>query len=397
VLTERRILVGVSGGVAAYKAVYLARRLVEEGAEVRAIMTQAALQFVGAQSLAAITGHHAATELFGASSPSPHTELARWADAMVIAPATANTLAKAALGISDDLLSATLLAKPPPVLFAPAMHTEMWENNATRRNVDVLERDGHVIVGPEYGALAGGDVGLGRMAEPDDILEALEHLLSGRLSGIRVLVTAGGTREPIDPVRFIGNRSSGKMGYAIAEQAALAGAEVTLVSSSGRPAPRGVTLIEVETAEDMSRSVAKLAAGVDAVVMAAAVADFRPVDPAHTKLRRADGIPEIELEPTPDILASLAAMDPRPYLVGFAAETGSIDGAVEKALSKGVDAIVANDVTAEGSGFGSDTNQVALIDRLGNIDRWPLLTKGETARRLCDYLAENLAQHRADG
>ena len=228
------------------------------------------------------------------------------------------------------------------------------------------------------------------MVEPDEIVLELERVLAGRLTGVRVLVTAGGTREPIDPVRFIGNRSSGKMGYAIATEAAAFGAEVTLVSSAKLPAPVGVNVVEVDSAEDMARAVAKLVADVDAVVMAAAVADFRPAEEAATKIRRAAGIPRIELEPTPDILASLTAMDPRPFLVGFAAETGSLDGAIEKARLKGVDVIVANDVAATGSGFGSDTNQVALIDPQGAVDQWPLLTKKEVARRLCDYLADQL-------
>ncbi len=396
-LHERRILVGVSGGIAAYKTVYLVRRLIEQGAEVRVMMTASALEFVGRQSFAAITGHHPATGLFGADSVSPHTELAQWAEAVVVAPATANTLAKAAHGISDDLVSTTLLATTAPMLFAPAMHTEMWENAATRRNVAALEADGHSMVGPASGTLAGGDTGPGRMAEPEEILQALDRLLAGRLSGIRVLVTAGGTREPIDPVRFVGNRSSGKMGFAIAQEAAACGADVTLVSSATRPAPTGVALIEVETAEEMAKSVAKLASEAEVVVMAAAVADFRPVDAAGTKLRRSEGIPELQLEPTPDILAGLAAMEQPPYLVGFAAETGSIDRAVEKARTKGVDVIVANDVTAEGSGFGSDTNQVALIDRRGTVDRWPLLSKREVARRLCDFLADQLQGRTGDG
>ncbi|MDR9451327.1 MAG: bifunctional phosphopantothenoylcysteine decarboxylase/phosphopantothenate--cysteine ligase CoaBC [Acidimicrobiia bacterium] len=391
-LRGRRILVGVSGGVAAFKAVYLVRRIVEHGGEVRVMMTASACRFVGSASFAAVTGHHVALDLFGGESVSPHTELAQWADAVVVAPATANTLAKAAHGLADDLVSATLLATTAPVLFAPAMHTEMWENPATQRNVAVLQEDGHRIVGPAVGGLAGGDVGPGRMTEPDEIVQELERALAGRLSGFRVLVTAGGTREPIDPVRFIGNRSSGKMGWAVAAEAALAGAEVILVSSAGLPAPQGVTLVEVETAEEMAEAVAEVAPTVGAVVMAAAVADFRPVIQAATKIRRAAGIPRIELEATPDILAGLSAMDPRPLLVGFAAEIGSIDGAIEKARSKGVDLMVANDVAAAGSGFGSDTNQVALVDPQGRVDQWPLLTKREVARRLCDYLADQLGE-----
>ena len=396
-LSGRRILVGVTGGVAAYKAAYLVRRLVERGADVRVMMTRSAQQFVGPQTFAAITGQGVASELFGGASVSPHTELARWAEAVIIAPATANTLAKAAHGLSNDLVSATILATTAPVLLAPAMHTEMWENAATRRNVAVLEADGRTMVGPASGSLAGGDTGPGRMAEPEEILQALELLLKGPLSGVRMLVTAGGTREPIDPVRFIGNRSSGKMGFAIASAAVASGADVILVSSADLPPPSGARVVEVETAEEMGQSVVKLAQEVDVVVMAAAVADFRPAVIEDTKLRRTDGIPEIRLEATPDILASLVALEKRPYLVGFAAETGSYDTAIQKAISKGVDLTVANDVAAEGSGFGSDTNQVALIDSEGMIERWPLLTKVEVARRLCDHLAGQLNERAAQG
>ncbi len=396
-LNGRRILVGVTGGVAAYKAAYLVRRLTERGADVRVMMTASAREFIGAQTFAAITGRLVASELFGPGSVSPHTELARWAEAVIIAPATANTLAKAAQGLSDELVSATLLATTAPVLFAPAMHTEMWENAATRRNLTALTNDGHTIVGPASGSLAGGDIGPGRMAEPDEIVEALESLMNGPLKGIRMLVTAGGTREPIDPVRFIGNRSSGKMGFAIASAAVAAGADVTLVSSAGLATPSGARVIEVETAEEMAGAVLELVAEADIVVMAAAVADFRPTVVTGKKLRRADGISEIRLQPTPDILASLAALDRPPFLVGFAAETGSIEGAIQKALSKGVDLTVANDVSAEGSGFGSDTNQVALIDSDGRVDPWPLLTKQEVGRRLCDLLAQRMTERKAQG
>lgn len=396
-LNGRRILVGVTGGVAAYKTAYLVRLLLEAGADVRVMMTRSATEFVGSQTFAALTGQPVSSELFGAVSVSPHTELARWAEAVVIAPATANTLAKVAHGLSDELVSATLLATTAPVVFAPAMHTEMWENPATRRNVAILEGDGHAMVGPASGALAGGDVGPGRMVEPEEILHALESMFEGPLTGIRMVVTAGGTREPIDPVRFIGNRSSGKMGFAIASAAIAAGAEVTLVSSAGLSAPSGARLVEVETAAEMAQSVLELAPEADVVVMAAAVADFRPVAVAETKLRRTEGLPEIRVEPTADILAGLVALKERPYLVGFAAEVGSIDRAIEKATAKGVDLTVANDVAAEGSGFGSDTNQVALIDIDGSVDQWPLLTKTEVARRLCDTLGSRLAERTIKG
>lgn len=378
----RRVLLGVTGGIAAYKSVYLARRLVETGNEVRVVMTGAAGEFVGAQTFAAVTGHPVAGRLFGVESVSPHTELAGWADLIVVAPATAHTIAKLANGLAPDLLSATLLASTAPVLLAPAMHTEMWEHPAVRRNVARLEQEGVFFVGPVAGPLAGGEEGIGRMAEPEVILEAASHLLTRPLSGWKVLVTAGGTREPIDPVRYIGNRSSGKMGHAVAAEAALQGAEVVLVSTSELPVPAGVERLAVETAEEMAGVVVSRAPDVDVVVMAAAVADFRPADPRSTKLRRADGPPSLSLESAPDILAAVAALPDRPYLVGFAAESGSLDAAVAKARSKGVDLLVANDVAAPGSGFGSDTNQVTLIDPDGTMDPWPLLEKREVARRL---------------
>ncbi len=387
-LSGRRIVLGVSGGVAAYKAVHLARRLVEAGAEVKVIMTEAARQFVGPQSFAAVTGHPVAIDLFGTSLVSPHTELARWAELMVVAPATASLLARLAQGNSDDLLAATLLAHDRPCLLAPAMHTEMWEHPATARNVQLLVGDGHHLVGPQPGPLAGGDVGMGRMVEPEELLASIEAILSGPLTGRKVLVTAGGTREPIDPVRFLGNRSSGKMGHALAAEAARRGAEVTLVTSSDRPVPPRVEPVWVETAEEMAREVWNRAEQVDVVVMAAAVADFRAKDPDTTKLARGDGPPDLILEPTPDILAGLAERSPRPFLVGFAAETGSLDRAREKAMAKGVDLLVANDVSKPGSGFGTDSNEVTIFHPDGSAEAWPLASKVEVARRLWDLVAE---------
>jgi phosphopantothenoylcysteine decarboxylase/phosphopantothenate--cysteine ligase len=386
---QRRILLGVTGGIAAYKAVFLARRLVEEGADVRVVMTDAARQFVGAQTFAAVTGNRVHTELFGAISP--HTELGQWAEAIVVAPATATTIAKAATGLGDDLLSATLLATRAPILFAPAMHTEMWEHPATRRNVATLRDDECRFVGPASGPLAGGDVGEGRMVEPEEILVALAAMLDPDLEGWRLLVTAGGTREPIDPVRFIGNRSSGKMGYAIARAAARRGAKVVLVSSSALPVPPGVSIVPVETAKQMAEAVEREAGTCDVVIMAAAVADFRPADPRPTKLRRAEGPPRLELEPTVDILDGLGSGDGgRPFIVGFAAETGPAEGARAKAAR--ADLTVANDVTAAGSGFGTDTNQVTVFDAQGNAEKWPLLSKDEVAGRLLDIIQREAAR-----
>ena len=386
-LGGRHIVLGVTGGVAAYKAAYLARRLVERGAEVRTIMTPSAMRFLGPQSLAAITGITPVIGLFDSVSVSPHTELARWADALVIAPATASTIARIANGISEDALSATVLAATVPVIVAPAMHTEMWEHPATRRNMAQLGVDGVTLVGPAAGALAGGDEGLGRLVEPEEIVWVLEQLLGpGDMKSWTVLVSGGGTREAIDPVRYVGNRSSGRMGNAIATAAASRGADVVLVAAAIAPDLPGIEVIRVETTEEMADAVWNWAPKSDVAVLAAAVADFRPTEAVNEKLRRADGPPAILLEPTPDILAGVAAMADRPFLVGFAAETGGLDAALEKAASKGVDLLVANDVSLPGSGFGTDTNEVTLITPDGETDPWDLLTKDEVAHRLWDRI-----------
>jgi phosphopantothenoylcysteine decarboxylase/phosphopantothenate--cysteine ligase len=295
-------------------------------------------------------------------------------------------MSRIANGSSDDLLSATVLASRAPVVVAPAMHTEMWEHPATRRNALRLVADGVVVVGPAEGPLAGGDVGPGRMVEPAEILAALESALGGGpMNGWRVLVTAGGTREPIDSVRFLGNRSSGKMGNAIAVEAARRGAAVTLVTTVPGPVEAAVEIVAVETADEMADAVWSRAAEMDVVVLAAAVADFRPAEPTSGKLRRAAGPPELSLESTPDVLAGVAALDPRPFLVGFAAEAGPVEGAVGKASR--VDLLVANDVTSPGSGFGTDTNRVTLILPDGSLEAWELLPKREVASRLWERVA----------
>lgn len=387
-LAGRRIVLAVSGGVAAFKAAYLARRLLEAGAEVRVVMTRSSLQFLGAQSMAAITGITPVLDLFDQDDVSPHTSLARWADAIVVAPATAATISRIANGLSEDVVAATVLAATCPVVVAPAMHTEMWEHPATVRNIATLRGDGCVIAGPTSGALAGGDVGEGRMLEPEEIVDAVAAVFGERvMEGWRVLVSAGGTREAIDPVRYIGNRSSGKMGNAIAVAAADAGAAVTLVTTMAAPPHPGIDVIEVESAEEMAAAVWKTAAESDVAILAAAVADFRPAAPADAKLRRSSGPPQFELEPTPDILAGVAAMDERPYLVGFAAEVGSIESAVDKARGKGVDLLVANDVARPGSGFGTETNEVTLIGPDGTATAWELLSKEEVGRRLIAEIA----------
>jgi phosphopantothenoylcysteine decarboxylase/phosphopantothenate--cysteine ligase len=388
-LQGRRVLLCVTGGVAAYKSAYLARRLIESGATVRVELTESALEFIGAQTFAAITGESPFTSLFGESLVSPHTELARWADLVIVAPATASTLGKVANGISSDLVSATLLATTKPVLVAPAMHTEMWDHPATRRNMELIRDLGYHVVGPNPGELAGGDVGMGRVAEPDEIVEAANALLAGDGAGRALLVTAGGTREPIDPVRFLGNRSSGKMGHAIADVAMRRGYAVTLVTTSDLPVHPAVKVMRVETAEEMLEAVS----GIDAeiAVMAAAVADFKPVGIADSKIPRSEGVPVIELTTTPDILASVVARKERPFTVGFAAETGGVDRAVEKARAKGVDLLVYNDVTEPGSGFGTETNRVVIIDDEGGLEELPLLSKTEVAERILDRVATAMA------
>lgn len=387
-LHGRRILLCVTGGVAAYKSAYLARRLVESGASVRVAMSESALEFIGAQTFAAITGNHPVTSLFADESVSPHTEMAHWADLVIVAPATAATIGRMAEGISSDLISATILATTAPILVAPAMHTEMWENRSTQRNIDQLRSDGHHLVGPNEGSLAGGDVGVGRVAEPEEILEAASSILEGDAGGRAVLVTAGGTREPIDPVRYVGNRSSGKMGHAIADEAVIRGYSVTLVTTSSLPVHPAIKVVSVETAQEMFTVVSDVKA--DVAVMAAAVADFRPAKSHETKLARSDGLKSIQLEATPDVLASVVARSERPYVVGFAAETGGVERAIEKAERKRVDLLVYNDVSEPGSGFNTDTNRVVFIGQDGTTESLPLLSKAEVAEKIWDRIASEL-------
>ncbi len=388
-LAGRRILLGISGGVAAFKAAYLARRLIERGAELEVIMTSGAQEFVGPQTLSAISGRPVHTDLFDGLTPSPHTDLARWAELIVVAPATASLLARAAHGDGNDLLSATLLASKAPKLFVPAMHTEMWEQAATQRNVQQLVADGATMVGPVEGALTSGDVGAGRMVEPEEIVEAIVRSVGpGDMDGIKVLVTAGGTREAIDPVRYIGNRSSGKMGNAIALDAARRGAKVALVTTEEAPEHSNITVLAVESAQEMADATWSSLEGLDVAVMAAAVADFRPGTPKSEKMARADGPPTLAMEPTPDILAGVVERSQETFVVGFAAEIGSLDRAIEKALKKGVDLLVANDISRPDSGFGTDTNQVTIVTADGSTDVWPTLTKAEVAHRLWDLVLE---------
>ena len=394
-LAGRRIVLGVSGGIAAYKAVEICRRLVDAGAHVMPVLTAGATRFVGPLTFSALASEPARTSLFEGPEPIPHTRLGQNCDLVVVAPATARVIGHYAAGISNDLLTATLLATRAPVLVAPAMHTEMWEHPAVQDNLALLRRRGVHIVDPESGRLAGGDVGAGRLADPARIVEAAVAILApavGDLAGRRVLVTAGGTREAIDPVRFIGNRSSGKMGYAIAEAAARRGAGVVLVTTVNWEAPPGVTdVVRVESAAEMADAVLGRYADVDVVVMAAAVADFRPKASAQEKIKKAAGPPEIVLEPTTDILAELGRKKSVQYLVGFAAETERlVEQAAAKMAAKRVDLMVANDVTAPGSGFEVDTNRAVLIAPDGTTHPLPQMPKIELADAIWDRVAPEL-------
>ena len=363
-LAGRRIVLGVTGGIAAYKAVEVCRRLVDLGAHVVPIMTRDAQRFVGATTFSALASEPVHTSLWDDRDPIPHTRLGQQADLVVIAPATARFLAAYAAGLSGDLLTATVIATRAPVLVCPAMHTEMWEHASVQENLATLRRRGVHVVEPESGRLAGGDVGSGRLASPQSIVDRAEQLLSAQdLSGVTVLVTAGGTREPIDAVRVIANRSSGKQGHALAFEAAARGASVTVVTTVPRDVPPGAEVVRVETAAEMETEVLARAATADVVVMAAAVADFRPKVVADHKIKKDGGPPELVLEPTPDILAGLgAAKRPGQILVGFAAETESLrQNAADKLRRKHLDLIVANDVSAPGAGFEHDTNEVLIL------------------------------------
>jgi phosphopantothenoylcysteine decarboxylase/phosphopantothenate--cysteine ligase len=389
----------VSGGIAAYKAVEICRRLVDAGAHVSPVLTDGALQFVGALTFSALASEPARTSLFPeqgapAADPIPHTRLGQQADLVIVAPATAAVLGRYAHGISDDLLTATLLATRAPVLVAPAMHTEMWEHPAVQDNLATLRGRGVHVVDPASGRLAGGDVGEGRLAEPADIVAAAARILGPNdLVGTRVLVTAGGTREPIDAVRIITNRSSGKQGYAIAEVAASRGADVTLVTTIGRPAPAGVEIVTVQTAAEMQEAVLGRAPGADVIVMAAAVADFRPKEPPNRKLKKHEGIPDIVLEPTHDFLVDLGRDKPDgQVLVGFAAETDDLlEHATEKLRRKRLDLIVGNDISQPDAGFEVDTNRAVIIDASGGVEALPLQAKSDLAGVILDKVARLLA------
>ena len=379
-LIGKRIVLGVTGSIAAYKAVLLLRTLLREGAVVHVVMTQSATKFVTPLTFEVLSGHPVSTEVFEAHQEMKHLSLPEQADAIVIAPATANCLAKIALGLGDDLLSTMLLTAQCPLIVAPAMDGGMWTHPSVTEHVRTLRARGTMVVDPEEGPLASGRIGQGRLAEESRILEALHAALAPLRDwqGHRILVSAGPTQEPIDPVRFISNRSSGKMGYALAEAAQARGAQVVLVTGpTALPLPKGVEVVSVATAEEMTQALSIRLAWSSVVIMAAAVADFRPKHPASQKMKK-QGLTDqtLDLERTTDILASLSAQRTTQLIVGFAAETCDlIAHAKDKLRAKGLDLIVANDVTMEGAGFGSEQNSATLIDREGTVTELPLMPK----------------------
>ena len=399
-LRGRFIVLGVTGSIAAYKSVELARRLTQAGATVQVVMSRSAAEFVRPLTFQALTYRPVEMEMFQIQDEraAGHVAMGRQADVVVIAPATAHILARLANGFSDDVIATTVLATDAPIVLAPAMETHMWQNAATQANVAVLRARGARIVEPESGPLASGDVGPGRLAALERIEAAIAEALTGSqaLAGRRIVVTAGPTLEPIDPVRFVSNRSSGKMGYAIAAAAADAGAEVFLVSGpTALRAPAGTQLVPIETAEQMRDAVLALLPNADAVVMAAAVADYRPIETMERKIKKRDAGKELSLRMTenPDILkAIVGARRPGAVVVGFKAETGDATAEAGRMLrEKKLDLVVANDVSEPGSVFGSDTDRVTFVSADG-VEALPLLAKTEVARRLIAKLAERLAR-----
>ncbi|MDI5964708.1 bifunctional phosphopantothenoylcysteine decarboxylase/phosphopantothenate--cysteine ligase CoaBC [Streptantibioticus silvisoli] len=378
-MDKPRVVLGVSGGIAAYKACELLRRLTESGHDVRVVPTDSALHFVGEATWSALSGHPVSTRVWDDVHQVPHVRIGQQADLVVVAPATADTLARAAHGLADDLLTNTLLTARCPVVFAPAMHTEMWEHPATRENVATLRRRGCLVIEPAVGRLTGADTGKGRLPDPAEIFEFCRRVLArgalaaqdaADLAGRHVVVSAGGTREPLDPVRFLGNRSSGKQGYALARAALARGARVTLVSANAAlPGPAGADVVAVGTALQLREAVLKAAADADAVVMAAAVADFRPAAYAAGKIKKKDGQEPapVALVRNPDVLAELSASRPRPgqVVVGFAAETDDVlANGRAKLARKGCDLLVVNEV-GERLTFGAEENEAVVLDRDG--------------------------------
>ncbi len=391
-LQGKKIVLGVTGGIAVYKAVDLVSRLRKAGCEVRVVMTEHAQQFVTPLTFKEISGNAVATSMWNANQEFnvEHIALANWADAFLVAPATANILAKMACGIADDLLSTTLLAAQAPIVVCPAMNTGMYQNPATQENIAKLQERGVTVMPPTVGHLACGTSGPGRLPEPQQIVEFMSAFFAGRegdLRGLRVLVTAAGTREPIDPVRYVGNRSSGKMGYAVAQMAAERGADVLLISGpSALAAPPNVRVVNVETTNEMLEACLAAYGDVDIVIKAAAVADYRPRDVADQKIKKkTDDALTVVMDKNPDILKTLGAKKEQQVLVGFAAETQNLlANAREKVVKKNLDMIVANDVTAAGAGFNSDTNIVKFLFANGDVRELEQMPKVDVANRILD-------------
>lgn len=391
-LQGKKIVLGVTGGIAVYKAVDLVSRLRKAGCEVRVVMTEHAQQFVTPLTFKEISGNAVATSMWNANQEFnvEHIALANWADAFLVAPATANVLAKMACGIADDLLSTTLLAAQAPIVVCPAMNTGMYQNPATQENIAKLQERGVTVMPPAVGHLACGTSGPGRLPEPQQIVEFMSAFFAGRegdLRGLRVLVTAAGTREPIDPVRYVGNRSSGKMGYAVAQMAAERGADVLLISGpSALAAPPNVRVVNVETTNEMLEACLAAYGDVDIVIKAAAVADYRPRDVADQKIKKkTDDALTVVMDKNPDILKTLGAKKEQQVLVGFAAETQNLlANAREKVVKKNLDMIVANDVTAAGAGFNSDTNIVKFLFANGDVRELEQMPKVDVANRILD-------------
>jgi phosphopantothenoylcysteine decarboxylase / phosphopantothenate---cysteine ligase len=391
-----RILLGVSGGIAAYKTAELVRRLRSRNHEVRCALTRSAVSFVTPLTLEVLSGHPVSQEEYleaTGTGEEAHITAAAWAQVLCVAPATANVIARLALGLGDDFLTTTSLAFTGPVVVAPAMHPSMWEKETTRQHVEALRRRGAWIVGPVAGPLASGEIGMGRMAEPETILAAIEAVAGGGpLAGRTVLVTAGPTHEPVDPVRFLGNRSSGRMGFALAAEAARRGARVVLIAGPvALPTPPGVDRVDVVTAREMERAVREHAPAADLVVMAAAVADFRPRRPAPHKIKKERGLATIDLEENPDILAGARELSPGAVLVGFAAETEDLErNARAKLASKGADFLVANDVSRADIAFERDENEVTVFRRDGPPVFFARRPKSELAVSLFDLFTATL-------
>jgi len=394
-LSNKTIVLGITGSIAAYKAAEIASQLTQAGAKVNVVMTKEAIQFISPVTFRAITGRPVVTKMFDLASEFSieHVSLAKAADIVVIAPATANIIAKLAVGIADDMLCCTVLATKAPVVIAPAMETNMYNNPVTQDNLSKLKARDFVIIAPATGWLASGKEGPGRLADINDIIGSIRQVLGrgGDLAGKHIVVTAGGTQEPIDPVRYISNRSSGKMGYALAEAARDRGAKVTLVTApTSLPEPAGVDVVKVNTAQEMRQAVENVTPQADALVMAAAVADYRPTKAAKDKIKKGEAGLTLELECTPDILGSVKGNFIK---VGFAAESSKlVENAKHKLKQKGLDFIVANDITASDSGFGADTNRVTIIDREGKVDSLPLMPKREVADKILGRVVELLGK-----